>query len=161
MDAFWVLQSKFLRDHATHGNAEDVRSLDTGRIQHGCCIRGHQCDGIGSRRHIAAAHTSIVQRYRPIVVYENWPCTVPHYRCPAKPHNQQNGRFLTLFVPVNPGTLTFGKRHWWSSRWREDEFPPEIICRSYDSRLHMIVTYAVAIVYNAVSVWQIKRSFMR
>jgi len=107
------------------------------------------------------------------VVQENWPGTVPHRRCPAKPHNQQNRCFLTLFVPVNPGTLIFGKGHWWSSRWREDElsasriyrnrtnFPPEMICRSYDSRLHMIVTYAVAIVYNAVPVWQIERSFMR
>ena len=169
VDALRVLQSKFLRDHATHGNAEDVRALDAGSIEHGGRIRGHQRDGIRSGRHIAPAHAPIVERYRPIVPRENWPCTVPHRGRPTKAHDQQNGRSPTLFVPVDPGALIIGKRHWRSSAQacgRVARFvglyklalcPLDRTDHANDSRLHMRVTYRAAIVYNAVPVWQIRR----
>ena len=138
VDALRVLQSKFLRDHATHGNAEDARALDAGSIEHGGRIRGHQRDGIRSGRHIAPAHAPIVERYRPLALRENWPCTVPHRGCPTKAHNQQNRRSPTLFVPVDPGALIIGKRHWHSSSRREDDLSA---ARSIDPTTLMIAAY--------------------
>ncbi len=62
-----VLQRELLRNHATHGDAEYMRTLNAGGIQNRRGIGRHQRDGIRSRRHIALPYATVVEREGPVV----------------------------------------------------------------------------------------------
>jgi hypothetical protein len=72
------LESKFLRDHAAHGNAQQVRALHAGNIKNGGGIRGHQGDGIGVGRDIALANAAIVESDGAIALAEDGAAAMPH-----------------------------------------------------------------------------------
>src|SRR4029077_6249434 len=86
-----ILKRKFLRNHASHGDAEDVRTLHASSIHSGGRIRSHQCDGIDAWRDIALAYTTIIESDGAITVGENRAAAMPHVGGIAEANDRQKG----------------------------------------------------------------------
>src|SRR5260370_15944281 len=84
-----ILERKFLSNHASHGDAEYVRTLHARSIHNGGRIRSHQRDRIDAWRDIALADTTIIESDGAITVGENRAAAMPHVGGIAEAHDEQ------------------------------------------------------------------------
>src|SRR6202035_335905 len=112
--ALRILQGEFLRNHASHRNSQYVRALAPRSIQDGCCVGGHQFDGINARGYVALSHAAIIQSDGTVGLSENWAGAMPHVRGIAQALDEQQRFARALFIPINLGALILNKRHRYS-----------------------------------------------
>ena len=99
-------QGELLRDHAAHGDPEDVRIARGGGIQHRCRIICHQRQEIRPGRRIAQTHAAIIKDQNAVMRRQRRQDAEPHLAGIAQPHDQQEGIAVSRLRPVQSGSVS-------------------------------------------------------